>query len=309
MRHMSQLPPTRVPQQYATAKPVLITVLLTICALVSALVLSPHFSSADTYEDMFHKLDEKKSTVLTLSAASAATSAILTAIPDDTCTPIAERMSEISKDFTIVLAAILLEKYLVTTLGFVFFSGVVPLSCVLFAVAMYLRAGDHRRRMLMGAAGKFLLFGLVLFLSTPTSVFITSKIDETYATSIQQTVEAAQQTTEFLGQATEEAKRKDPENPLEFLQQRFEDLQSAAGNAVDNIAGVVDWVKQLLNNFLEAFAVMIVTSFVIPILVPLVIYLAFKILFGQQQIVVVEKSEPSQKPVDRAMTKGTVPRI
>ncbi len=296
MRHTSQLPPTRSFPQSPIAKPAIGAVLLAICTLVSALALSPRFSSADTYEGMFQKLDEKKSTVLTLSAASAATSAILTAIPDDTCTPIAERMSEISKDFTIVLAAILLEKYLVTTLGFVFFTGVVPLSCALFAVSLFLHADDSRRRMLRGIAGKFLMFGLVLFLATPTSVFITSKIDETYSASIDQTIEAAQQTTELLGQATQEAKRKDPENPLEFLQQRFEDLQAAAGNAADTVASLIDWVKQILNNFLEAFAVMMVTSFVIPILVPLVIYLAFKILFGQQQVIVVDRAEQPSLP-------------
>lgn len=297
MRHMRDLPPASYRSRLSTAlRPPIVTAVLAVVALVSILFLSPHFSAADTYKGMFQKLDEKKSTVLTLSAASAATSAVLTAIPDDTCTPIAERMSEISKDFTIVLAAILLEKYLVTTLGFVFFSGVVPASCVLFAIVQFLDRDPLRKRMLTGIATRLLLFGLVLFVATPASVFITSKIDETYATSIEQTIDAAQQTTDILGTATQEVQRKNPENPLEYLQQRFEDLQAAAGNAVDGITGIVDWVKGILNNFLEAFAVMLVTSFVVPILVPLVIYLAFKILFGQQQVVVLETDESHALP-------------
>ncbi len=301
MRHMRGLPAedSRSPRGGITrdmARSVAVIAVSVVLALVSVLFLSPHFSSTDTYHDMFQKLDEKKSTVLALSAASAATSAVLTAIPDDTCTPIAERMSEISKDFTIVLAAILAEKYLITTLGFACFTLVVPVCCAMFVVAELAVVDAARRRMLRGMASRLLVFGLVLFVATPASVFVTSRIDETYAESIEQTVAAAQQTTESLQTATQEAERKEPENVLEYLQQRFEDLQKAAGQAVDNVAGIVDWVKGILNNFLEAFAVMIVTSFVIPILVPLVIYLAFKVLFGQQQIVVVESDDRALPP-------------
>ena len=299
---MSQLPSEdvvkRLPVQPRSA---IVSALLVVFALVSALVLSPLFSSADTYHDMFQKLDEKKTTVLTLSAAAAATSAILTAIPDDTCTPIADRMSEISKDFTIVLAALLLEKYLVTTLGFVFFTGIIPLCCALFVVVQYMRADERRRQRLVGIASRLLTFGLVLFVATPTSVFVASKIDETYQSSIDKTIEATQRTVNILDTANQEVQRKDPENPLEYIQQRFEDLQATANNVATNISGLLDWVKEILNDFIEAFAVMIVTSFVIPILVPLVIYLAFKLLFGQQQVVIVDRD-------DSALTHKSLPK-
>jgi hypothetical protein len=299
---MSQLPSDGILKRLPVQPRVtIVSALLVVLALVSALVLSPFFSSADTYHDMFEKLDEKKTTVLTLSAAAAATSAVLTAIPDDTCTPIAERMSEISKDFTIVLAAILLEKYLVTTLGFVFFTGVIPLCCVLFISVQFMRKDERRRQQLIGITSRLFMFGLVLFIATPTSVFVASKIDETYQSSIDKTIEATQRTAIFLDTANKEVQRKEPDNPLEYIQQRFEDLQATADNVVNNISSLVDWVKEILNDFIEAFAVMIVTSFVIPILVPLVIYLAFKLLFGQQQIVIIDRDDSSQ-------TRGSLPR-
>ena len=279
------------------ARPIVITALMVVVSLVSVFVLSGIFSSTETYEDTFKTLDEKKTTVLSLSAASAATSAALTLIPDDACTPIAEQLADISKDFVYVIAAILLEKYLLTILGFSFFSIVVPVSCLLFAAVQFLDTGNPRVQMARRASIKLFVFGLVLFVATPTSVFVTSKIDETYADSINATIQSAEQATEAIEGAANETKRKDPENPLEFIQQKLEDLQSAAGGVIDGVNGAVDWVRGLLSSFIEAFAVMLVTSLIIPILVPVVIYLAFKMLFGQQQIVLVQpQEEPKALP-------------
>ena len=212
-------------------------------------------------------------------------------IPDDACTPIAEQLADISKDFVYVIAAILLEKYLLTILGFSFFTIIVPVSCLLFAAVQFMDLESPKAQLMRRASMKLFVFGLVLFLATPASVFVTSKIDETYADSINATIQNAEKTTEAIEGAAAETTRKNPENPLEFIQQRIEDLQSAAAGAIEGVTGAVDWVRGLLSSFIEAFAVMLVTSLVIPTLVPIVIYFTFKILFGQQQIVVVQAQD------------------
>lgn len=290
MRHLSEgqdLGQELAERNGGFVRPIVISVVMIAVSLVSILVLSGIFSSTKTYEDTFKKLDEKKTTVLSLSAASAATSAALTMIPDDACTPIAEQLADISKDFVYVIAAILLEKYLLTILGFSFFTIIVPVSCLLFAAVQFMDLESPKAQLMRRASIKLFVFGLVLFLATPASVFVTSKIDETYADSINATIQNAEKTTEAIEGAAAETTRKNPENPLEFIQQRIEDLQSAAAGAIEGVTGAVDWVRGLLSSFIEAFAVMLVTSLVIPTLVPIVIYFTFKILFGQQQIVVV----------------------
>lgn len=268
---------------------------LVVVAVFSATVLAGFFSSTETYRGAFQKLDDKRNTVLALTAASATASAALTLIPEDTCTPIAEQLSEISKDFTFVIAALLLEKYLLTIIGFVFFGVVVPVCCLLFAFAQFMDREHPSRRMMQTGALRLLAFGFVLFIATPSSVFITSKIDETYQESIDATVQNAQQVTEALEVAANNTERQDPENPLEYLQQRLEDLQLVADKAVAGATGAIEWVKGLLGSFVEAFAVMIVTSVIFPILVPLLIYLAFKVLLDQQ-VVVVQPNQSSHRP-------------
>jgi len=269
-----------------------------VIALLSATVLSGFFSSAGTYTDAFKTLDDKRNTVLALTAASATASAALTLIPDDTCTPIAERLSEISRDFTYVVAALLLEKYLLTTIGFAFFTIIVPLCCVIFAVSRFMSPLSLARQTLGQAAFKLFAFGLVLFISTPASVFITSQIDNTYKDSIDATVQTAQEVTEAIQDSAKTNERKDPENAWEFLQQRFEDLQVGVETISQGAVGALEWVRGLLGSFVEAFAVMLVTSIIIPILVPVVIYLAFKLLSGQQPIVVQQMAPRHLPPAE-----------
>ena len=59
-------------------------------------------------------LDEKANTVLGLTGASTSASVAITLIPGDVGTPIASQLANISSYSIIVLAAVHLEKYLIT---------------------------------------------------------------------------------------------------------------------------------------------------------------------------------------------------
>ncbi|MFR3451715.1 MAG: hypothetical protein ACLTSX_09255 [Collinsella sp.] len=60
---------------------------------------------------MIATIDEKIDNVLTLTAGSAGASALISAIPGDAGSPIAEKLMDLSTGFLIVLAALFLEKY------------------------------------------------------------------------------------------------------------------------------------------------------------------------------------------------------
>jgi hypothetical protein len=290
-----------------------------ILAVLSATVLSGFFSSSATYQGAYQKLDEKRDNVMALTASSAGAAALITLLPDDTCTPIASEMTEISKGFAIVIAALLLEKHLLTLLGFGFFALVIPLCCILLAVARFIRTGN--RLAVQQAALKLFAFGLILYLAIPISVFISSKIDENYQASIDATVNGSEQISAVIDETsaasedkdskttntkTSDSELKEADGPFEFLQQQFGNLQSAADSAIKTATGAVDWAKRQMGNYVELFAVMIVTSVIIPVAVPLVLYLVFKILFGQQPVVVPQPTElpsASIRPIYTYKTK------
>ena len=70
-----------------------------IAALLSVFVISKYASSARSDAQTIASLDEKKTTVMELTAASTAASAALTFIPGDGATPIAEKLADLESTF------------------------------------------------------------------------------------------------------------------------------------------------------------------------------------------------------------------
>ena len=98
---------------------IVMIVLCIVIALVSNIVLAKNYSSPEytVNKKTITYLDEKKTTALELCAGATALSAAITLIPGDTGTPIAEKLTDLSGYFLIVVSAIYLEKYLLTILG------------------------------------------------------------------------------------------------------------------------------------------------------------------------------------------------
>ena len=143
-----------------------------VLALISALVVSRFAASADFHEKTITALDDKKATVLELTAASTAASAAITLLPGDTATPIAEKLADMSTYFLIVLCAIYVEKYLVTVTGYASFVILIPIACVLYSAGTAI-AKDAWKKL----ARKFALFAIAIVLVIPASVKVSDLIE------------------------------------------------------------------------------------------------------------------------------------
>lgn len=241
-------------------KKVLAIVIPLIIALISALLVSRFAASTEFHAKTIQSLDEKKTTVMELTAAAAATSAAITLMPGDTATPIADKIADLSSYFLLVTCAIYLEKYLVTITGYAAFMVLIPIGCVLLSISACLK-----KRAWKYLAGKLIIFGLAIFLVVPASVKVSDIIEHTYQSSINKTIEDAKQTTEAIGEAEEEE-----ENALSGIISKVK----------NSVAEVTSKIENVLNNFIEALAVLIVTSCVIPIAVMLFFVWIVKALLG-----------------------------
>ena len=248
---------------------ILLVVVPLLVAFLSVFVVSGIASSTEFHADSIASLDAKQTTVLELTAASTAASAALTLLPGDTATPIAEKLADLSSGFLVVLCAIYLEKYLLTLTGFVSFTFLIPISCLLYAVNVFLDRDGLRT-----LAKKLLIFGLAIVLVIPVSVKISTLIENTYQASIEATIDSAKQTTEDVQESTEGA---DEQDDVGFL----EGLISKITQGISNVAsGISEKVGDMINSFIEALAVMLVTSCVIPILVMLFFVWLVKVTFS-----------------------------
>ena len=157
--------------------------------LLSFTVLGKYASAPESHQATIASLDEKKATVLELTAATTATSALITLLPGDIGTPIAEKVADLSGYLLIVLCAVFLEKYLVTITGYAAFKIFIPAAGVLFAANMM-----ARNRSVDKLARRLLIFGICIFLVVPASVKVSDLIETTYQSQIDATLEDAKST-------------------------------------------------------------------------------------------------------------------
>lgn len=265
-------------------KKIIFALIPIVIALLSFFVIARFTSSTEFNAKTIQSLDDKKTTVMELAAASTAASAAITLIPGDVGTPIANKLADLSSYFLIVLSAIYLEKYLVTITGYAAFKILVPIACVFFSGYLL-----WRKEILRVVAQKFLLFGLAVYLVIPASVKVADMIETTYESSIESTIETAKQTTDEIESETGESGQVDDkssneksksdsdsdskENAGGFFSGLFNKVQEGVSTATAN-------VENVLNNFIEALAILLVTSCLIPILVLIFFVWLVKMLLG-----------------------------
>lgn len=117
-------------------------------------------------------------------------------------------------------------------------------------------------------------FALALVLVIPSGIYASSMIERTYQASISETLEDAKKNVaEVETDATTEADT-DQQSGLSGL---FSKVKDSIGSAA---SGTLEKFKQTLNNLIEALAILLVTSCLIPILVILLFLWLFKLIIG-----------------------------
>lgn len=231
-----------------------VLVLLTVMA-VSITKITPWTTDVETHAHTISQIDKEIESALKLTAGATAASAGISLLPDDQCTPIAEEFAELGKYFLIVLSALYLEKYLVTLLGYVSFSFLIPLALLLLGWGVL-----RKREKVRVLSLKLAVCALAIYFVIPIGVKTSEAVYSNYEAQIDETLNTADQIS--IANEDEGAINK-------FVTW----IENAAGT-------IVDYVTNLLSKFIEAVAVMLVTSCVIPILVLLFFAWLIKVLFS-----------------------------
>ncbi len=259
---------------------VIIIVILAAIAIISLFWISGFASSEDSFQGTYNALDEKRTNVTELMGVTAASSTAISLLPGDAGTPIAEQLADLSGYFMFILAAIYLEKWMVTITGMLAFKILIPVACGILILAQIIayRAGgsisEADEHSLFAISDKWkevgiklILFGLMIFAVIPVSGVVTEKIDASYQKSVQQTIEDtrndAKQIRDTVGQEKDE-------NVVERL---FNKVKGG-------VAGTLDKFENTLNRITEAIAVLIVTSCAIPLAVLAFFIWLIKLLTG-----------------------------
>ena len=232
-----------------TMKKVLIAVLLVLIAVVSMLLVADWAMDPAAHSEIIASIDDKTATVLRLTASSTLASAGISAIPGDAATPIAEKLADFSEYFLLILCVLYSEKYLLTIMGAGVFRILIPAACAMGILGIFWNPKLVRRLAL-----RLAIIALALYLVIPLSLRVSDAIYATYESSINTTISSAEDLTEETAQLSEAGEDKGLiASALERLSETTRSLAEKAGH--------------ILNRFVEALAVMIVTACIIPLLV------------------------------------------
>lgn len=251
------------------------TIALLILALLSIFVFSRIVSAPEFNASTLNSLDDKKVIVMKLAATAAASSTAISLIPGDAAMPIANQIAELTSYFIVILGAILLEKMLISVVGYVSFTYIIPISCFGGICYLYIK-NNTLRNYVLKLSLKFAIFGIALFIAIPVSVKASDLIYESYQASIEQSVEIVEQNNKYI-EETKESISSEDKNWLDQVGGYLSNVTSKIGSGVTEI---VKKGENSLTTFLDAIAVLIITSCVIPIVVILIFAWIIKNLSG-----------------------------
>lgn len=240
-----------------TYSAILILVILIFWMIVAPLTSNPESAHNAEY---IEQIDRNIENVLKLEAGATAASAIISFLPDDQCTPIAEQLAELAKYFLVVLSSLYLEKYLIGLMGYVSFRVIIPIACAICIYGIW-----SASEMAYSMAIRLSACALLIYSIIPASMWCSATIYNNYENSIDEVISSSDELT--------------------AQQMISEDEEDASG-----ITGILNWVKEkasstvdyashLLSGFIETLAVMIVTSCLIPIFVFLLFSWILRSLF------------------------------
>lgn len=227
-------------------------------ALMSVFVVAERATDPQSYKNTIQSIDDKKATVMGITTATITASTALAAVPGDVTTPIANQIMDMGSYLLIVVCALVLEKSLLTVLGYLAFNILVPGACFIFAISVFVK-----RNVLRILALKIIVFAVVISTIIPFSLKISDLIYESNQSMVTEL-------NDEVGKM-DDSKESDKEKNW---------WESFTDKIKDSISNVGEKAKQLVNHFVDVIALFIITYCAIPIIVFFVVIWFVKFLFN-----------------------------
>ena len=232
--------------------------------LLILLVARPWLTSRTTYETQTRYLDAKMENANMLALGSSSASFVVSMLPEDTGTAISNELARFSGYLLLVISAIFLEKYLLVAIGWI--SIVLALLSCLFMIIAILTNSANKAKWKEYAV-RILIFSLCIACVIPLGCYCGQAIEDANRESINNALKDAESANEIVESI-----------PVENDRNFFGKIGDFFAGLWDNAKQAYDWAKSVLNNFMAAIAVMMVTTVVIPLLLILASILAIRFL-------------------------------
>ena len=206
-------------------------------------------------QDTVKHLEDSQNTIMKFSGTTIATSLSLSALPNDFASPLASTVSDLNTYFIFIFAVLFVEKLLVIEGIKIALVWMIPAACVLGILAIV-----FEKEMFKNFAKKLLILGISVIMVVPMSTHFTETVCADYLTYVDETIEEADagagKINEIMAEGTEQATF-------------FDKLSDAFKTAISDVNDLLAYFKNVVKKCVNSVAVMIVTTFVLPMLVML----------------------------------------
>ena len=242
-------------------------ILLAIFLMVFSIFVLPHKVPESRFvQETLENLDESKMTVIEFSGATIAVSLAITALPDDFGSPLANTLTDMNKYFIFIFAVLFVEKLIVGEGMMLSFVYIIPLACGLYILSVL--SGKSICKVF---ASKLMILGLAVVFVIPISTHFTEKVCKDYLVYVDETISEANDGAEKVNGVMASG---DGEASV------FEKLTDAFKTAVQGISDLLTYFENVLKKCVNSIAIMIVTTFVLPMIVLLLFRWLLKELFS-----------------------------
>ena len=206
-------------------------------------------------QDTVKHLEDSQNTIMKFSGTTIATSLSLSALPNDFASPLASTVSDLNTYFIFIFAVLFVEKLLVIEGIKIALAAIIPAACILYIASLVFEKEGFRK-----FGKKLLIVGISVILVIPISTHFTEKVCADYLAYVDETIEEADAGANKINELMTE----DAEDAT-----FFDKLTDAFKTAITDVNDLLAYFKNVVKKFVNSVAVMIVTTFVLPMLVML----------------------------------------
>lgn len=226
-------------------------VLLVFLIVFSFFVASTKSVELPLYKNSIQTLDDSKSMVMKVTGATIGMSLLITFLPDDYATPLADSLADMNKYFIVMLGMIFLEKLLVTMGVPIVFRFIIPIALAILIA--YMLSGKELLRII---ASKLIALSLVLALVVPIGTSLSKYLCDNSMSYVTETITTAEKGSELIDEYS------DTSSPDKSF---YEKVSGFFSSAIDGVKDLFNYYKGIIERFINSIVIMIVAYCVIPV--------------------------------------------
>ncbi len=250
--------------------------LLIFLIVISFFVASAKATDLPVFQHSVSTLDDSKEMVMNVTKATLGMSLVITFLPDDWGTPLADELADMNKYLVFMLGMIFVESLLITKGVPLVFKLIIPIALVLLLINLF-----TKKRILKVIATKLLALSLVVLLVVPCGTAISNWLCADGMSYVNETVTMVEEDTEQVEGITEGAQDKS----------FYEKISGVFNTAIEGAKDLFDYYKGVVGKFLNAIAIMVVAYCVIPVATFLLLFWILNQLFQFESFRIEGKNE------------------